>query len=221
LEIEIERIYGTSLFTFVLLLILLLCAMFVFWRFVWRPLKNCRLVLTKNSEWVSKQDKNCFIPPNLFGTLTFLSGPLGKDLPSPIPLHKGELALEAETDMKLDKYYTTSGKELTTTYLPEIASAELLAENPEIQAMYSKQVVEDKTNEVQEILNRWNNDASIKRGSATALSSEKKLHHLKDDKAVLRSLKSLLHLLDSAKNEKKPFRNSISDNFSSIRVKCS
>ncbi len=73
MEIEIERVYGTSLFTFILLLILLLCTMFVFWRFVWRPLKNC------------------FIPPKLFGTLTFLSGPLGKDLPSPIPLHKGRL----------------------------------------------------------------------------------------------------------------------------------
>jgi hypothetical protein len=95
----------------------------------------------------------------------------------------GKLALEAEYMMKLGKYYTTTGKELTTTYLPEIASVELIAEKKEIQAMYSKQVVDDKTGEAQEILNRWNNDASI----------EKKLHHLKDDKAVLRSLKSLLH----------------------------
>lgn len=71
MEIEIERVYGTSLFTFILLLILLLCTMFVLWRFVWRPLKNH------------------FTPPKLFGTLTFLSGPLGKDLPSPIPLHRG------------------------------------------------------------------------------------------------------------------------------------
>jgi len=71
LEIEIERVYGTSIFTFVLLLILLLFFIFVFWRFLWRPLKNR------------------FTPPNLFGTLTFLSGPLGKDLPLPILLHRG------------------------------------------------------------------------------------------------------------------------------------